>query len=255
MARTYRILHRVWRAKRPLYWGMLPELAGTIAMLVLFGLQQPDLYRSKFWQIGFNNQLNSNPAMVLYAYANYEPLPSIPLVWSQTLTNFNVAISIVSLFILLGKMIAVIMKVFYPIIGLFTNLSLTALYAVSVYGQAGPDYADPRYPSSVAWYIRMGCDIAKPYNMVKQCQMAKGTFAATIFMMTLYLCNLGLAAWSMLPNPENDFDDDSDDDNVGGKQWEMQPQPPMTPRTVPFTPRTLAFNTLDRKLPLRHGYA
>ena len=84
MARTYRILHRVWRAKRPLYWGMLPELAGTIAVLVLFGLQQPDLYRTKFWQIGFNRQLNSNPAMVIYAYANYEPLPNVPLVWSQT---------------------------------------------------------------------------------------------------------------------------------------------------------------------------
>jgi hypothetical protein len=32
---------------------------------------------------------------------------------------------------------------------------------------------------------------------------------------------------------------------------------PQTPRTttVPYTPRTMAFNTLDRKLPLRSQYA
>ena len=63
--------------------------------------------------------------------------------------------------------------------------------------------------------------------------------------------NLGLAAWAMWPNPELDLDDDEDDDdNVpSNKQWEMQPT---TPRmAVPFTPRTQAFHTLDRRLPLR----
>jgi len=99
------------------------------------------------------------------------------------LTNFNVAISIVALFILLAKMIATIMKVFYPIFGTVIGASLTALFAVSVYGQAGPDYADSRYPSPVAWYIRYGCDLAAPYGAVKSCQMAKGTFAVTVYMM------------------------------------------------------------------------
>jgi len=80
-------------------------------------------------------------------------------------------------------MIATIMKIYYPIIGLFVSFSLTSLYAVSVYGQAGPDNLDPRYPSSVAWYIRMSCDVAKPYGAVKNCMMAKAAFAMTVLFM------------------------------------------------------------------------
>ena len=88
-----------------------------------------------------------------------------------------------SLFVLLAKMIATVMKVFYPIFGTVVGVVLTALYAVSVYGQAGPDYADARYPSPSAWYIRLGCDVAAPYGAVKSCQLAKGTFAATVYLM------------------------------------------------------------------------
>jgi hypothetical protein len=42
-------------------------------------------------------------------------------------------------------------------------------------------------------------------------------------------------------------------DVAGEKAWEMSNVPPRTPTALrqPFTPRTLAFNTLDRKLPLR----
>lgn len=81
---TYRIMRRPWKVRKPLYFLLLPELGGTVGMLVMFGLQQPDLFRTEFWQIGFDNQLNSNPNMILYAYANYQPLPTIPFVWSQT---------------------------------------------------------------------------------------------------------------------------------------------------------------------------
>ena len=38
---TYKILRRKWKVKKPLYFLLVPELAGTIGMLVLFGLQQP----------------------------------------------------------------------------------------------------------------------------------------------------------------------------------------------------------------------
>jgi hypothetical protein len=99
------------------------------------------------------------------------------------LTNFNVAISIVSLFVLLGKLIMTIMKVYFPILGLVLSMSLTGLYAVSVYGQMGPDYLDPEHPSSIAWYIRYSCSIADKYKVGKHCAMAKGTFALTVFMM------------------------------------------------------------------------
>jgi hypothetical protein len=99
------------------------------------------------------------------------------------LIKYNVAISIVSLFVLIARMIAIIMKVYFPIIGVFFGLGQTALYAVSVYGQAGPDYADERYPSPSPWYLRIGCSVAEPYNAVKSCRMAQGTFAVTVYLL------------------------------------------------------------------------
>ncbi|KAK4204032.1 hypothetical protein QBC40DRAFT_273823 [Triangularia verruculosa] len=281
----YRLLHRPWRAKRPLYWGMVPELAGIIPLLVLFGVQQPDAWRTLFWRIGADYKLNSSPTMLLYAYANHRPLPTIPFVWSQTLTTFNMAITIVSLFILLAKMIATIMKIYYPIIGTVVGTSLTALYAVSMYGQAGPDYADPRYPSWTPWYLRKSCDLAIPYNAVKSCQMSKGSFAVTVYMVTVYAVQTGFAIWAMWPNKMLDMMDESDDDEYGyhsagkdkgasvemttpispeeGGYYQPQQQQQMsgaaggggsggfTHNPMPFTPRTQAFHTLDRKLPLR----
>lgn len=86
-------------------------------------------------------------------------------------------------FLLLVKLVAFIMKGWFPIVGTFVNLAMVGMWTASVYGQAGPDYADDRYPSPSAWYIRMGCDIAKPYDAVSLCRLAKGTFAVTIYML------------------------------------------------------------------------
>lgn len=98
------------------------------------------------------------------------------------MTNFNVAISVISLFFLLAKLIAFIMKLWFPIIATFVNIALLALYTVSVYGQIGPDYADPRYPAPAAWYFRYGCGLAKRYGVYKSCKIAQGSLAATLYM-------------------------------------------------------------------------
>lgn len=87
-----------------------------------------------------------------------------------------------SLFVLLIKMIGFIMDVWYPIVGGFFSFSMMALYATSIYGQAGPDYADPQQPSHVAWYIARSCAPAVPYGAQGSCAMAKGTFGATCYM-------------------------------------------------------------------------
>lgn len=176
--------------------------------------------------------------------------------YPQSLTEFNVAISVISLFVLLVKMIGFILRIWYPIVGLCFGVGLTALYSASIYGQAGPDYADPRYPSPVAWYIRYGCGIAQKYGVEGYCLMAKGTFAVTAYMLFLYVVNTGLAIWAMLPDKQLDADngdDDDDDVSADGKEWEMQPRTPAT--ATPFTPRTQAFHTLDRKLPMRKQFA
>jgi hypothetical protein len=62
------------------------------------------------------------------------------------------------------------------------------------------------------------------------------------------------AIWAMLPNKELDLENSDDEDDYHGPKdkgvsVEMQPTAPQ----VPFTPRTQAFYTLERKLPLRHS--
>lgn len=79
--------------------------------------------------------------------------------------------------------------------------------------------------------------------------------------------NLGLTIWAMLPTDKKKGFYESDDEESasgasaaqkGNSHWEMHGVPP-TPRAggvaQPFTPRTTAFNTLERKLPLRTQHA
>lgn len=82
-AKGYRLIQRPWRMRRPLYFGMVFELLGIVGVLVLFGVQQPDVFRTQFWEIGHLMGWNSSPNMILYAYANHQPLPTVPFVWSQ----------------------------------------------------------------------------------------------------------------------------------------------------------------------------
>ncbi|EGY15697.1 hypothetical protein HYQ45_002194 [Verticillium longisporum] len=280
---NYRIFHRKWpSAKRYMWFNMLAELLCMVPLLVLFGIAQPNTWRTKMWQIGYENGWNSDPRMILYAHANYRPLPKIPFVWSQSLTDFNVALTLVSLFSLIVRMVLFIMKVYYPLIALIFNIILTALWTTSMYGQMGPDHADPERPSNIAWYITRSCAPAGGrHNAEKSCRLAKASFAVTVLMLAVVLVNLGMAVWGMWPTEDDkhphrknsrwddDSDDDDDDDNVEsdrsspvktGGQWEMASMAggkgPASPRVMvqPYTPRTMAFQTLDRKLPLRQQY-
>lgn len=76
----------------------------------------------------------------------------------------------------------------------------------------------------------------------------------------IFLCNLGFSIYSMLPNEldrqqeeeeeEGEMDDAESVETGKGANWEMQSiGSPASPRGVPFTPRTMAFHTLDRQAP------
>jgi hypothetical protein len=165
------------------------------------------------------------------------------------------------------------MRVWYPIVALFIQLSLVALYTTSTYGQIGPDYADERYPAYAAWYFRKGCDLAKPYGKFKSCQIAQGSLAITVYMLAIYTVSVGITIWAMWPNDINNWQEDPDDDDRDSLQDVAgdSSAAPGKPRIVemrslhtpgfaavdsPFTPRTTAFHTLNRTdLPLRSQYA
>ncbi|KAK7430286.1 hypothetical protein QQZ08_003261 [Neonectria magnoliae] len=258
---SYRLIWRKWpRISRRATWWLMPlELAGIVPALVLYGLAQPNLYRTDMWRIGWEHQLNSNPAIILYAYANHRPLPHVAFIWTRTLTDYNVAISVLSLFMLLSKLTAFIMKVWFPILATFINLSMVVLYAVSCYGQIGPDYVDERYPAPAAWYFRKGCDLAKPYGMYNSCRLAQGALVPALYLLVIYALNLGFAIYAMMPNKANDVVDEEEDEASAtsepkeSRNWEMQSmKSPMSFHHPPYTPRTQAFNTLDRQLPLRN---
>ncbi|PQE03344.1 succinate-semialdehyde dehydrogenase protein [Rutstroemia sp. NJR-2017a BBW] len=254
------ILQRKWKYPKWIIALNVLELAGTVAALTLFGIADPDLFRTRLWQIGYDNGFNSDPNEVIYAYANYRKIPKIAFVWSQTLDYFNIGISVLSMFIQLCKVVMFIMHCWYPLLGTIINGALTVLWIVSIYGQAGPDHTDPKHPSNVAWYIAKSCKYAEPSGNAQYCQMAKGTFAVTVFMMVIYLANTILGIYSLIPSrlerSVNALDlEDNLETSAKGKgkdspNSEGNLDRPEAPKQ-PFTPRTMAFKSLDRQLPLR----
>jgi hypothetical protein len=76
-------LSRKWKWPKVLIALMVFELGGTVAALALFGIADPDLFRTRLWQVGSDYGFNSSPLQILYAYANYRPIPKTPFVWSQ----------------------------------------------------------------------------------------------------------------------------------------------------------------------------
>ena len=64
-------------------WGLFAvELVFTVPALALFAIAQPDLYRTRLWQDGFDNRFNSNPEAMIFAMVNRTPY-TVPPVWSQ----------------------------------------------------------------------------------------------------------------------------------------------------------------------------
>lgn len=66
-----------------MYGLLIAELLLTVAALALFGIAAPNTYRTKLWKDGARRGFNSDPNVILYAYANHRPIPKEPLVWSQ----------------------------------------------------------------------------------------------------------------------------------------------------------------------------
>ena len=77
------IIAKKWRWFWVMIGLMLAEFCGTVATLSLFGVASPNAYRTQMWKVGGEHGFNSHPRQILYAYANYRPIPETPMVWSQ----------------------------------------------------------------------------------------------------------------------------------------------------------------------------
>jgi hypothetical protein len=71
-----------FRHVRPLYWLCALEFPFTVASLALFGIADPDTYRTALWTEGSTFGWNSDPIEILYSFANYQPMQP-PTPWNQ----------------------------------------------------------------------------------------------------------------------------------------------------------------------------
>ena len=176
------------------------EFPFTVACLALFGIADPDTYRTSLWKEGANHGWNSDPIELLYAYANYKPMKA-PAPWNQlyvqyigkvderlgwltgnSITDWNVVICVLSMFILLAKVVVYITQTFPPFFSALIHCVLTIFYIVSITQQAAPDYSDPEFPSTVPWYLTRGCGAPVDPKLQSACQQAKASFAVTCCM-------------------------------------------------------------------------
>lgn len=74
---------RHWRYPKVMYGLFAVEFLLVIATLTLFGIADPNTYRTKLWQNGADHGFNSDPKIILYSYANYRPIKT-PTVWNQS---------------------------------------------------------------------------------------------------------------------------------------------------------------------------
>jgi hypothetical protein len=87
------------------------------------------------------------------------------------------------MFVLLVKCSMFILHIWYPILSTLANLPIVILWAVSMYGQMGPDHSDPAHPSNIAWYISKSCTYAHTNSTYGYCLQAKSAFAVTVIML------------------------------------------------------------------------
>lgn len=242
------------------------EFLLTVGALTLFGIADPNTYRTKLWQNGADQGFNSDPSIVLYSYANYRPIDT-PIVWSQFMTTWNTVISVLGMFILLVKAVLFIMHLFLPLLSLFISGLMLALYAVSLRNQSAPDMSDPDNPSpGLPWYLSKGCQYATQANK-GYCMQARGAFGVTCAMVAIFSVYFIYSILSTIPT-QRERDQRADDIEMK-KLAEYRPQTmtrdeqrdmnrqiflnlPKTPTTPwgrdpsnPMTPRTVAFTQLN----------
>lgn len=258
-----------WRWERLILFLMILEFPLTVVDLTLFGVAAPNTYRTKLWKEGGLHGFNSDPTTILYAYANYRPV-NIPMIWSSYHTQFNLVISVLTMFLYLVKFTMFITHVFYPLVSLVLHLLLVGLWSYSVRLQTGPDTIDPeRINNGAPWYITKNCDVASTKENKQYCMQAKSAFAITLIMLIMFAIHAIAAAWSLWPTKEQRIAHQTkvaekkaekekwaalEDDSMSPEQqwqhmWELQ-QLPRTPGTAgglksPMTPTTRAFNALD----------
>ena len=101
------------------------------------------------------------------------------------MTQFNVVISVLSMFIMLVKATMYVLHAWLPILSVLVHALLIALYAVGVRNQATPDLSNTNVKNlsrNLPWYLEKGCSYAAQGNH-GYCMQARASFAVTCVML------------------------------------------------------------------------
>ncbi|KAJ5729813.1 uncharacterized protein N7483_004321 [Penicillium malachiteum] len=277
-----------WRDRKLMFYIMAAEFPFCVAILTLTGIASHNTYRTLLWQDGYENGFNSSPDQSLYAAANYQPYTA-PLVWSSFLTNFNLVIGVLSVFLLIVKLPVHFMHLLWPPIAVFINGGCIVVYAFAARYQAGPDMSDPSHPQpGPPWYIAKSCTVAYSKSDIGYCRQAKSLFYLCVILILVYViefCVCLRSCWItyterdeiLEAREERRIETEFEEEIMKSPYYPTTPGPiPRTPGfppmaaqvpgrggplppgvggVYPYTPRHLAFNRLDSQssdLPLRH---
>ncbi|CAD0093284.1 unnamed protein product, partial [Aureobasidium vineae] len=221
----------------------------TVAALALFAIAQPNTYRTRLWTDGYNNGFNSSPTEIL-------------------ITDYNVVISVLSMFIMLVKPVLFFMRALIPILSALIHILLVVLYAYSAYGQSASDMTDKHHPQKGApWYITKSCNVASDTKNIGYCRQAKASFAVTLI---LFAVTLAVSLYSCVPtkaeklaraadveeteipeySPETARLDEQEWEKLRSQaEWQHSLPSATSNMLNPMTPRTVAFQTLEGSSP------
>ncbi|KAE8148310.1 hypothetical protein BDV25DRAFT_20142 [Aspergillus avenaceus] len=226
---------RNWRHHNLFYILMAIEFPFTVVILTFTGIASHDLYRTKLWQDGADNGFNSSPDEVVYAAANYRPY-KVPMVWGSFITDYNLVLGVLSVFMLITKIPVHVLRIFYPPLSVFVHIGLFILYIVSAAYQAGSDTSDPRHPQSgPPWYITKSCNVASNKEVIGYCKQAKALFGFTIIIIVIYFVEAVVSIHScFLTKEEKAEHDERREEKRTMKEYEDMVL--KTPRAFPMSP-------------------
>ncbi|OTB01685.1 hypothetical protein M426DRAFT_25449 [Hypoxylon sp. CI-4A] len=157
----------------------------------------PERFRKTLWEIGGENGWNSNPRLRIYFYANYQQPPEIPLIWTQHLSESNLAVSILTAAIFSAKVALTyfgVSPLIYRLFGVGNDMVLSGFWMYSVIAQSSSDLTDPDHLSVRPWYLEKSCSILNS-SVASNCYLAKTCFVFSALSLAFYLAR---SIWSVL---------------------------------------------------------
>lgn len=97
--------------------------------------------------------------------------------------QYNIVISVLSMFLLLVKSVMYTMHAWVPLLSICVHILEIILYAIALRNQSAPDLSDSEHPNhGLPWMMSKGCKYAEPGNY-GFCMQARASYGITIIMM------------------------------------------------------------------------